>query len=798
MDEGNVTQCEQVVFDDVPKRNTTSLELLPNEKDKAEIARNQLLSLTKKPTRKKISPSTSDNEVMAKKDVENVTKTPVTLTDDPSSKDTIAQIIYDGKPTMGNLSSAIISKEEIEQEIRKKIATTPDMKKDNNNSFDIEIPQELILSEIPAESTLKPDEERVQLNEQELIDILEGNPENDGETYEVIGENGMFIVKPTQATEEVTSYEIVSPAQEELAQNKKKMLERQIAIQQMASMPKRKKRQNLTNTPHRPQQQQTQQSLAQTLAMDWSDKEEEVLFEVENVESSTNSEPKIKILNMTILNDCSKNEPKILNINAPKSPPKILNKNAPQSSFEPATFKSSRVIKKKQIWDPSVAGSSSTPLSIEKSPPITLPSAITIKKLTKETIKEQQQQNQQQISPPTKKGKKKSEIDKLFQDEGAVNMIYSLERRNNNRDVPEVKVTDNNAFVDVSEEKSALIAKQQSIRQAIIKQSSSPPEVKTPSRPQRVKRDLTPSKPAIVASPENNAINNEEKSAIVAKAKKNSIPARRKKTDDSWDYVRNAQTTCDDAMIIRRHSSSSYSSSAPTSPRRLSIEQFTKPHEKKSSLESPQDLKKSAAGLVEELRNTLSTALAKGKNQAAKGGKKRVGASQDTTPAKRERRTNVTAASGETKEFSVNTVDGIAHINLSSNCLTLPALNELKTILKNFETDTNCKVVLFTASDELSHGLDHSTLLQTTVDKRKQAANALSIAVNNFFTSLAAYPKITICGVKGLSSGIGVTMLPLFDVVIAEQNAKFSLPCNHVEGISILQLSQKINANIVR
>lgn len=728
--ETNGSHAQQALVDP-PKRNTASLELMPDQTEKAAIARNQLMSLTKKPAKKKSSPATSDSEVLhkSKKEVE----VPVVI----PQKYPVTEIIYDGKPTMNNLSSAIISKEDIDNEIRKKMTDTR-----KEDTYNIEIPQELILSELTSPSTSR-EVEQVPLDGQELIDILEGNPENEGDIYEFVGENGMYIVKQSDSNEVATSYEIVSSDQEKLAQAKKKVLERQIAIQQIASMPVRKNRR--TKTISNTRNHLTKQSLAQSLAMDWSDKEEEVLLELEDVTDAPN-EPKIKILNMTIVNDDSragKAEPKILNINAPKlSPPKILNKNAPQttSSEKPAMFKSSnRVIKKKQIWDPSSASSSpaTTSLSviekIEKSP-IPLPASITIKKLTKESIASKKELPVVQAiqAIPAKKGKKKSEIDKLFQDEGAVNMIYSLERRNNNRDVPEVKVGDNKAFVDKSEEKSALIAKQKSIRQTILKQSTSPPEVKVSARPQRVKRDLTPSKPTVTITPttstESTPVRTLEPSKKVTKAGKGS---KTQKTDESWEFVRNAQTTCEDAMIIRRHSSSSYSSSAPTSPRRLSVDQFTKPQDKKT-MESPKDLKSSAAGLVQELRNTLSTALTKGKIQGVKGKKRVAGSSQELAPqSKRERRT-----ADVNKEFSMTKEDGIAHVILLSNNFTISLLIELKALLANLEIDENCKVVLFTVSDELSHGLEYSTLIQNTVDKRKHAASDLVTAVkyvNKFY-----------------------------------------------------------------
>ena len=71
----------------------------------------------------------------------------------------------------------------------------------------------------------------------------------------------------------------------------------------------------------------------------------------------------------------------------------------------------------------------------------------------------------------------------------------------------------------------------------------------------------------------------------------------------------------------------------------------------------------------------------------------------------------------------------------------------------------------------------------------------------NFLISLAAFPKTLVCGLQGHTSGIAVSMLPLFDLVFADSSASFSLPNakigSNVEGISILRFSGKVKINSV-
>lgn len=734
----NVIKVEEIIIP--PIRNTTSLEIAPENTEVCDIARNQLDNLSKidrKPRKKVQMPlvpssalaSTSDTEMMSIKDAV------LARTD----------LVHDPSLHMHNLSSAIVSKAELEAEIRKKVARQDSIE---SSVGTIEIPHEMIMSRMSTTPTQNNSGDAVQLHDQELIDILEGKSGDETEVFKVVHEEGRMVLVKDDDNQETTSYEIVTDASE-VIETKAKLLEREIAMRQIASLPVRKNKKSSSSK----SSVSPVKTIVQSLAEEWTDddKEDEMILEVVNMEEAR-KEPKIKVLNMTILNDSPeakpktiarssgelpiKVEPKILNKEAPKIAPKILNINA--SAGEPAaSFKRSRVIKKKEIWDPSAS------IVIEKKPAeklaVTLPPSITIKKLTKESISKVQipvvtvaEPDASTTAPPkpvVKRIKKRSEIDKLLQDEGAVNMIYSLERDNNNKDVAEI------AVIDKSQE-SSLITKTKAIKNVVMKQSSSPPEAKPAGRA-RAKRDATPVK------------TEQEPPAVLTKVQKASAGGRKKKADNSWDYIYSqAQATCDDAMIIRRRSNSSYSSSA-ASPRRLSVDinesfespppsakkikrdskdafEFTKPPLKNTK--SPAD-KLLTKDFVEELRGKISNVITKNKEkqpaQVAKGRKRAAPTAESSaTPAKRasERRAN----GSDHKEYRLVKDGKVAHIIINQTPLSIALMSEMKIVLNQLETD-DCKVVLITSSEELS-GLDYSTLVQTTVDKRKQAASDLVTA----------------------------------------------------------------------
>lgn len=135
------------------------------------------------------------------------------------------------------------------------------------------------------------------------------------------------------------------------------------------------------------------------------------------------------------------------------------------------------------------------------------------------------------------------------------------------------------------------------------------------------------------------------------------------------------------------------------------------------------------------------------------------------------------------KEITVRRYDNIVHVILApvstkmSCALNIQVLRELRDALQQVRKDDQCKVVLLTSSGSIfCQGIDLSALVHNNNEKRKAAAFEMSLALKDFLKCIAHFPKPLIAGVQGSAVGLGVTMLPLFDMVFASDKATFQTP----------------------
>eukprot|EP01084_Bolivina_argentea_P039820 73587_1 len=133
------------------------------------------------------------------------------------------------------------------------------------------------------------------------------------------------------------------------------------------------------------------------------------------------------------------------------------------------------------------------------------------------------------------------------------------------------------------------------------------------------------------------------------------------------------------------------------------------------------------------------------------------------------------------------------------NAFNLVQYNEFADVLTQCDNDKNVNVIVVTGNGKyFSSGNDLSQFAQafiSGVSKEKMAIESGKI-LDKFTSSIINTRKPLICGVNGPAIGIAVTMLGLFDIVYAVNNATFHTPFSSLgqspEGLSSLTFVQKM------
>lgn len=89
--------------------------------------------------------------------------------------------------------------------------------------------------------------------------------------------------------------------------------------------------------------------------------------------------------------------------------------------------------------------------------------------------------------------------------------------------------------------------------------------------------------------------------------------------------------------------------------------------------------------------------------------------------------------------------------------------------------DSHCKAVMMTGLGRTySQGVDLTLLTFESVEKQKKSAEHLAHGIRKFVQYLLGYKKLLVAAVNGHAHGLGVTLLPLFDIVYANDKALFT------------------------
>lgn len=148
-------------------------------------------------------------------------------------------------------------------------------------------------------------------------------------------------------------------------------------------------------------------------------------------------------------------------------------------------------------------------------------------------------------------------------------------------------------------------------------------------------------------------------------------------------------------------------------------------------------------------------------------------------------RTSIRQNAGTTcyRELSLRRYNGLVQIIMNpastkmKNALNLQVLRELRGALSQMKRDDSCRAVLLTSTGGLfCQGVDLHCVLLSNIERRKAVAQEFAFAIKDFIRTLAHFNKPLIAGVNGAAVGLGVTMLPFFDMVIASDKATFYTP----------------------
>ncbi|KAK9887100.1 hypothetical protein WA026_020044 [Henosepilachna vigintioctopunctata] len=420
----------------------------------------------------------------------------------------------------------------------------------------------------------------------------------------------------------------------------------------------------------------------------------------------------------------------------------------------------------------------------------------------------------QQGRSPKKSSKRLSEIDRLLMDEGAVNMLYDI---NNSEDQK----------------------RRASSRTAVASNDKAQLQKELMDRTQEIKNELTQG----TSSETTPKILRKKEGTPTAKKDTPGPQAVRKMSKDSTKSSIHspppspaAFTLAEASRIIRRHSSSSFSSNDE-----LVQESLAELEEKQQ--EKEKQLKKKLASAETSSSKTLPETTSPDKQTKERPVKKRLTSAPESAPSKKIKKDDVKEdeyqqqkpveiamkcepgiVTGELKTdpnrtFTLIKMNKHYMINLTysggENYLTVQLLKDLTFTLKELVRNKNCNVVsIHSQGPAFCLGLDYKGLIESDADLRKKRAKELSACVREFLKCLLHFPKVLVAGIRGDCVGFGVTMLPLFDMIVASDSASFCSPyaklgCapeagfllsipfqpNHALASELLYTSQRMNAD---
>ncbi|XP_063154915.1 chromodomain Y-like protein [Candoia aspera] len=133
------------------------------------------------------------------------------------------------------------------------------------------------------------------------------------------------------------------------------------------------------------------------------------------------------------------------------------------------------------------------------------------------------------------------------------------------------------------------------------------------------------------------------------------------------------------------------------------------------------------------------------------------------------------------RDIVVRKQDGFTHILLSTkssenNSLNPEVMKEVQSALNTAAVDDSKLVLLSAVGSVFCCGLDFIYFIRRLTDDRKRESTKMADAIRNFVNTFIQFKKPIIVAVNGPAIGLGASILPLCDVVWANEKAWFQTP----------------------
>uniref|UniRef100_UPI00398F7340 chromodomain Y-like protein n=1 Tax=Pristiophorus japonicus TaxID=55135 RepID=UPI00398F7340 len=133
------------------------------------------------------------------------------------------------------------------------------------------------------------------------------------------------------------------------------------------------------------------------------------------------------------------------------------------------------------------------------------------------------------------------------------------------------------------------------------------------------------------------------------------------------------------------------------------------------------------------------------------------------------------------RDIVVRKQDGFTHILLSTkssenNSLNPEVMKEMQSALNTAAADDSKLVLLSAVGSVFCCGLDFIYFIRRLTDDRKRESTKMTESIRSFVNTFIQFKKPIIVAVNGPAIGLGASILPLCDVVWANEKAWFQTP----------------------